>query len=84
MRLVKMEVPEFKLIKDLKDQPEPISVEELKVLAIDYNQDLDMPMKDIPAEYAFKDENPENPPSLINEEWMETDKMPLFEASIQM
>lgn len=80
-----MEVPEFKLIKELKDQQEPISVEELKVLVIDYNLELDKPMKDIPAENSFEDDNPPPPPFfLTNEGGMEADNAPNTEASIQM
>lgn len=64
----------------MKDLQEPISVEELKGLVIDYNPEVDKPRKNIPAEYVFEDDNP--PPT--SEGGMEADNAPNTEASIQM
>lgn len=78
VRLVKEEVPEFELIKQLKKRQEPISVEDLKELSIDPNSELDKPLKDIPAKYIYEDENPD----LTNEGGKETGNTSAAKASI--
>lgn len=55
--LVKDEVPEFKLIKDIKQCVKPLSIEELKTLTIDYNAaELDNQLKEIPTDYEYEDD----------------------------
>lgn len=67
----------------MKKHQRPLSIEELKEWDVDRYPELDKPLQDIPADYVFVDDNPENPPP-ISEGGMEADNAPNTEASIQM
>lgn len=71
-------MPEFELIKQLKQRQEPLSVEELKEWEVDHNPELDKPVRGIPTEYVYEDDNP----TPTSEERSEPEKAPPNEASI--
>lgn len=75
---MKVEVPNFELIKQLEQRHKPLFVDDLKGLSIDYNPESDKIMKDIPTDYVCKDDNPDS----ASERGMESENVLLAKASI--